>query len=354
MNAEKQFKRWMRILIVLFIGLFVYIITADRYAPLTTEGRVLGHVVQIAPEVTGKITKVLVTNNQRVSKGEPLFTVDDRKYQIALEKAQLSLKSAYEQEATLYSQREAARANISRAQANFDNAHREHQRLQKLSHKRVVSQSAVDDALAQDQIARASLRAEQQNLKVIESQLGPAPGQSTAVLAAINQVARAELDLTNTQILAPSDGVITNLQLEPGTLATVNAPLLTFIPSGSLWLSGDFREKSVASVDSNYAALVTFDALPGKIYHFTVSSRDFGVSTAQQRANGSLTQVASNNRWVRDAQRTRINLTQNEPLPESLFVGSRATVALYPKDDSFWTTMANAQIRVASWFHFIY
>ena len=62
-----------------------------------------------------------------------LFTIDDRKYKIALEQAELSLQSAYEKEATLYSQREAALANIARAQATFDNAHREYNRLLTLS-----------------------------------------------------------------------------------------------------------------------------------------------------------------------------------------------------------------------------
>ncbi|PSW14658.1 multidrug transporter [Photobacterium rosenbergii] len=354
MNADKQFRIWMRTLIVLFIVLFAYVITADRYAPITTEGRVQGYVVQVAPEVSGKITQVLVVNNQQVRAGDPLFNIDDRKYQIELEKAKLSLKSAYEKEATLYSQREAALANISRAEANYINSHREYLRLQKLSNRKVISQSQLDNAQAQDRVAKATLLAEEQNLKVIESQLGRAKGESTAVLTARNQVERAELDLSNTVVVAPSDGVVTNLQLEEGTTANVNSPLLTFVPSGSLWLAADFREKSVAAINQHYSALVAFDANPGEVYPFSISSRDYGVAAAQQRPDGFLTEVASNNRWVRDAQRTRINLTTDKPLPQSLFVGSRATVVVYPQTDSFWATMARVQIKLASWFHFIY
>ena len=354
MNADKQFRIWMRTLIVLFIVLFAYVITADRHAPITTEGRVLGYVVQVAPEVSGKITQVQVVNNQLVRAGDPLFYIDDRKYQIALEKAKLSLKSAYEKEATLYSQREAALANISRAEANYINNHREYLRLQKLSNRKVISQSQLDNAQAQDRVAKATLRAEEQNLNVIESQLGKVKGESTAVLTAKNQVKRAQLDLSHTVVVAPSDGVVTNLQLEEGTTANVNSPLLTFVPSGSLWLAADFREKSVAAINQHYSALVTFDATPGEVYPFSISSRDYGVSAAQQRPNGFLTEVASNNRWVRDAQRTRINLTSDKSLPQSLFVGSRATVVVYPQTDKFWATMARIQIKLASWFHFIY
>ncbi|WP_274791685.1 HlyD family secretion protein [Vibrio harveyi] len=354
MTADHKFKHWMRTLIVLFIVLFFYIIIADRHAPITTEGRVQGYVVQVAPEVSGKVTDVLIENNQSVHQGDVLFKIDDRKYKIALEQAKLSLQSAYEKEATLYSQREAAQANIARAEATYNNAHREYTRLQKLSKQKVISQSTLDNAYAQNQVSRAALKAEQQNLKVIEAQLGDKKGQSTAVRIAQNGIEKAQLDLANTAVMAPSDGVVTNLQLEVGTMANTNMPMLTFVPTGSMWVAADFREKSVAGVDKNYHAMVAFDANPDSVYDFDLSSRDYGVAAAQQTPNGALTKVEVNNRWVRDAQRTRVNLTSQEALPSSLFVGSRATIVLYPDNSPFWELMAQAQIHLASWFHFIY
>ncbi len=354
MTADHKFKYWMRTLVVLFIMLFFYIIIADRHAPITTEGRVQGYVVQIAPEVSGKVTNVFIDNNQSVHKGDVLFKINDQKYTIALEQAELSLQSAYEKEASLYSQREAALANIARAEATYNNAHREYARLQKLSEQKVISQSTLDNAFAQNQVSLAALKAEQQNVKVIEAQLGDKKGQSTAVRIAKNGIEKAQLDLTNTAVLAPSDGVVTNLQLEVGTMANNNMPLLTFVPTGSMWVAADFREKSVAGVSKEYHAMVTFDANPGFVYDFELSSRDYGVAVAQQTPNGALTKVEVNNRWVRDAQRTRVNLTSEEALPSSLFVGSRATIVLYPNNSSFWAMMAQVQIYLASWFHFIY
>ncbi|EDP58004.1 HlyD family secretion protein [Vibrio sp. AND4] len=354
MTADHKFKHWMRTLIVLFVVLFFYIIIADRHAPLTTEGRVQGYVVQVAPEVSGKVVDVVIGNNQAVHKGDMLFKIDNRKYKIALEQAELSLQSAYEKEATLYSQREAALANIARAQATYNNAHSEYSRLQKLLKQKVISQSNLDNAYAQNQVSQATLKAEQQNLKVIEAQLGDKKGQSTAVRIAKNGIEKAQLDLTNTTVLAPSDGVVTNLQLEVGTMANTNMPLLTFVPTGSMWIAADFREKSVAGVNQDYHALVAFDANPGSVYDFNLSSRDYGVAAAQQTPNGALTKVEVNNRWVRDAQRTRVNLTSKDALPPALFVGSRATIVLYPDNSPFWTLMAQVQIYLASWFHFVY
>ncbi|EEX94237.1 putative secretion protein [Vibrio orientalis CIP 102891 = ATCC 33934] len=354
MTADHKFKRWMRTLIVLFIALFFYITTADRHAPITTEGRVQGYVVQLAPEVSGKVTDIFVANNQQVSEGDVLFQVDAHKYQIALQQAELSLQSAYEKEATLYSQREAALANITRAQATYDNAHREYARLQKLSKQKVISQSNLDAAYAQNQVARAALKAEKQSLKVIEAQLGESVGQSTAVRLAKNGLEKAQLDVSNTKVIAPSDGVITNLQLEIGSMANINMPIITFVPTGSLWVTADFREKSVAKLSDDYRAVVAFDAYPGETYPFDIASQDYGVLTAQQTPNGALTKVEVNNRWVRDAQRTRINLDSEAALPSALFIGSRATIVLYPESNPFWHFMAEVQIHIASWFHFIY
>ena len=354
MSAEKTFKRWMGSLILLFVLLFAYIIVSDRYAPMTSEGRVQSYVVQISPEITGTVTKVHVANNQSMKKGDVLISVDRRKFEIAYEKAKLSLRSAFDQENTLYSQREAAQAKISRAQATYDNAEIEYSRIKKLFQQELVSKSQLDNAYADFQVSSANLTAEKENLNVIESQLGEERGQSTPVRIARNNIEQAELDLNHTEILAPSDGVVTNLQVQKGTTANSNRPILTFVPTKTMWVTADFREKSLANSSTGSAALVTFDAFPGQVYNFRLSSRDFGISAVQQAPDGTLARVEVNNRWVRDAQRIRVNFNAQDAMPSNLFVGSRATVVIYPEDSGFWSFMAGAQIKLISWFHFIY
>ncbi|MEF1221118.1 HlyD family secretion protein, partial [Photobacterium damselae] len=128
----------------------------------------------------------------------------------------------------------------------------------------------------------------------------------------------------------------------------------TFIPTDNMWVSADFREKATALINDKSAAYVTYDALPGEVFDFKIASRDFGVSSAQQNPNGQLTTVEVNNRWVRDAQRIRVNLVSEEPMPKQLFVGSRATVVIYPTENPIWQFMASAEIWIASVFHYIY
>lgn len=352
-NSQTTFHRWMRCLIIVFILVITYVIISDRYVPLTSESRVQGYVVQIAPQVSGTITQVAVQNNQTVTKGELLFRIDDQKYLLAVDQAQVALEQAHQQEQSLYAQTSVAKANIATSQANYNNAHSDFNRISQLAKKKLVSASMRDNAYAKNQTTQANLDAAKQQAVVIETQLGAKRGQSTVVLAAENTLAQAKLNLSYTQVIAPSNGIITNLQVDIGTMANTNQPILTFIPTNSMWVTADFREKSTAKFSKHSAAYVAYDALPGQVFPLTIKSRDFGVAAAQQIANGHLAAMTTSNRWVRDAQRVRVNFTSQQPLPPQLFVGSRATVIVYPQQP-IWQLLAKIEIHLASVLHFIY
>ena len=354
MQEKKVFSRCLATLVIIFIVSFVYLIISDRHAPFTTEGRVYGHVVQIASEVTSRVTDVHIENNEQVKKGDILFTLDSQKFEIALEQAELALQSAQENERALHAQKRAAAANITRVEASLKNANSEYQRISKLAQQQAVSASTLDSIKKQFQVVSAELEIEKQNLEMLNAQLDTKQGTTTEVLIAQSRLEQAKLDLRNTVVRSPSDGTVTNLRLETGTIANANTPLLTFVAEGSFWVAADFREKSVSRVTRDFKALVTFDAYPGKVFKYKVASRDMGVSAGHQNPNGTLTQIDVNNRWVRDAQRTRINLDTNVALPDSLFIGSRASLTLYSGENKFWQFIARTRIRLISWFHFIY
>ncbi len=354
MTDKAKFLRLIRILCILFLVSFFYIISADRFAPLTTEGRVHGHVIQVAPEVSGLVTSVEIENNIDVKEGDTLFTIDSRQYEIALEQAELNLELAKERQMALYAQKRAAEASVKRALSSYKNALSDYKRIDELAKKQVVSQSVLDESVKNYEYVSSSLEIEKQNLLAINAQIGNKHGAITEVRIAKSVVENAKLNFENTIVRAPSDGVVTNLRLNVGTLVNAHAPLISLIPNSSMWLAADFREKSVAMVDSKYKAIVAFDAYPGEVYHYNVATRDKGVASAHQYPDGMLTDIQVNNRWIRDAQRTRINLEDDTPLPESLFVGSRVSMVLYSGESKFWQLIANIRIRLVSVLHYIY
>lgn len=352
--AEQKFKQWMRILIVLFLIVTAYLVMADRLTPLTTQSKVQGFVVQISPEVSGRVVEVNHTNNQLVKQGELLFKIDDEKYQLAVQKAEIGLAQAREQEASLVADIEAARSNVKTTQVTADNANREYHRIKRLAKSGAVSASGLDSAVTKRDQAAANFMASKQKLHALEVKLGKGDGQSSAVLSAKNALKQALLNLENTQVIAQSEGIITNMQLHVGLFASANQPLLTSIPTDSLWISADYREKATSEMNRGMYAEVAYDALPGEVFPLLVESRDYGVASAQQKANGQLSTVEVSNRWVRDAQRVRVNLISEEAISPRLFVGSRATVIIYTSGNTVIDYIGHSLITMISYLHYIY
>jgi multidrug resistance efflux pump len=169
--AEKKFKQWMRILIVLFLIVTAYLVVADRLTPLTTQSKVQGFVVQISPEVSGRIVEVNHTNNQLVKKGERLFKIDDEKYQLAVQKAEIALAQTKEQEASLVADIEAAKSNVKTTKITADNANREYHRIKRLAKSGAVSVSGLDSAVTKRDQAAANFMASKQKLHALEVKL---------------------------------------------------------------------------------------------------------------------------------------------------------------------------------------
>ena len=81
---------WVVLLIILSL---VWYLMADRYTPYTQQARVQAFIVPVAAEVSGRVTKVHVRNNQDVKAGELLFEVNPEQYQIADERTRADLTS---------------------------------------------------------------------------------------------------------------------------------------------------------------------------------------------------------------------------------------------------------------------
>src|SRR5262245_17304061 len=86
-NARDPVRRWTLIILGVIIAVFLYSIIADRMTPYTSQAIVQAYVVRVAPEVSGRVLEVGVTDNQKVKAGELLFRIDPEPYEIALAQA---------------------------------------------------------------------------------------------------------------------------------------------------------------------------------------------------------------------------------------------------------------------------
>ena len=355
MTPDKHFNRWMKRALALFAVIFVYIVVTDVTIPMTSYATVQRPVISIAPQVSGEVIKVAVHNNQTVKQGDLLFAINPQDYQLAVQKAELELRKAYQSQATLHANIAEADANIAASKFELAEAERELNRLKSLQNKNMVSEQSVDQAHTQMKAAQANLKAAQAKKSAIQIALGEDDQNNLDIHTAQNNLNDAKLDLERTRIRAPMDGIVSNLQLMQGMLAQSNQALLSLVVSGKDRITADFREKSIANVQPGTRALMVFDALPGQVFEGRLSSRDFGIAQGQTLANGVLATPDDSDRWVRDAQRIRTYIQQNdETLPDTLISGSKATIMLMRSDSSILQAIGALQMHIVSALHYVY
>jgi multidrug resistance efflux pump len=351
MTPDQQFKRWIKWAMACFILVFGYFLLADIKMPLTPQAMATRVVTKMAPQVSGKVVEVAVVNNQHVKQGDLLFMLDPAPFELAVEQARLALDQAEQQNRQLDATLNAAAADFSSLQTQTAQKQREAERIDTLYRRHMVSEQQKDDADSAARTARANLLASQARMEQASVNRGLAGDDNLLLRQARNRLAQAELNLTYSQVHASQDGIITNLQLKPGSVATAGAPLLALV-SEQVDVIADFREKSLRNITPQSRALVAFDGEPGRLYPARVASLDAGVSAGQFDANGLLANPIESDRWVRDAQRLRLHLTLDQ-LPAHLPAGARATVQLLP-DNALSALFARGQIRLLSLLHYIY
>ena len=354
MTPDETFSRYVRLSLIGFVIVFIYYLIADIYLPVTPQARVYHPVVQISPQINGRVVKVLVSNNQQVKAGDVLFSIDQGPYTLALEQAELMLDDAKLQNKRLDTNVKAIEANISAAKAKQHEQKLLKNRGEQLYQNNSISEQALESIRANFEASRANEAALTAQLAEAVLARGESGEHNLAIRHAANKLAQAELNLSYTQVRSLSDGVVTNLQLLEGAYALAGNPLLAIVAKKAD-LVADFREKSLLNMKPGSLARVVFDSRPGEVYNAKIMTFEAGVSNGQLSANGMLSITETSNRWVRDAQRQRIHLKliNDEELITKMPSGSRATVQLLP-ESIIGQWFGAAQIRFISWLHYIY
>ncbi|WP_313651922.1 HlyD family secretion protein [Pantoea sp.] len=254
-------------------------------SPWTRDGKVRAELVDITPEVSGRITRLQVRDNQFVHRGDPLLTLDPVPWQIALDNAA---------------------AQLSKAQADLAKAQHEFNRRNGLPHN-VISAEDLDAARLSAGAAAASAKAAQAEWE------------------------RARWNLQQTTLTAPVDGWVTNLTLRPGNYASAGTPLFALVDGHSWYVMGYFEETKLRHIQAGAAAQVVLYSngmqLQGKVDSIGRAIYDQSIETD----SGLVPDIKPNVPWVRLAQRVPVRIRLN-PLPASadLVAGTSCTITIQP------------------------
>jgi multidrug resistance efflux pump len=343
---------------IVLVAIVAVLIKYWDYAtnPWTRDGQVRAQVIQITPRVSGPIVKLPILDNQMVKAGDLLFEIDPRTFEASLEQARAQLDETGDNIQALFQQVEAAKAKVDESRAAVTQAQSsineirseiekdkaEYDRQRELLPRKATSQKAVDRAKANYEVsveqrktavaglaqAQASLLMSEANLAEAKANLGAAGDANASIRVARAAVRQAELDLEFTQVRAPVDGYITNLNLRLGSQAVANQPTLALVDVNSFWICGFFKETAIGKIGEGVKAVVTLMAYQDAPLEGYVDSIGWGI--AQQDGSTGfelLPTVSPTFEWIRLAQRVpvRIHLT-NVPKEVKLRVGTTCSV----------------------------
>jgi membrane fusion protein (multidrug efflux system) len=287
--------------------------------------------VEISSQVQGPVQRLYVSENQPVKAGDPLFDIDPTPYRLALDKAdaqfRLAMQSVSQQSAAVA----AAEAQVVQRKAELRNAEDNFRRTQRLVTQGFLSKQGGESARTQMTTAAAALRAAEANLEQAKSALGTAGNDNASVRAAEAAAAQARLDLQNTHVAAPTDGVVTNISLRPGNIVQPGTPLFVIISNRGYWVDANFKETELKRIRAGEKVTIDVDMYPDHRFHGVVESVSGGSGTAfsllpPQNATGN---------WVKVTQRVPVKIRVIDPDPRyPLRVGTTATVKVAVDGDA--------------------
>jgi multidrug resistance efflux pump len=258
-------------------------------APWTRDGHVRADVVQVAPDVSGFVTEVMVHDNQHVQRGDVIFRIDRARFALALQQAD---------------------AIVAGRRASLDEANLDLNRYRALTTD-AVSQQKQEQVLSTQQQAQA------------------------AYDQAVADRAVAQLNLDRSEVRASVNGIITNMDLRPGVYVTAGKGVMALVDTDTLRVEGYFEETKLSRIHVGDRVRIRLmgDSIPltGHVESIAAGIED------RDRAEGAslLANVNPTFNWVRLAQRVPVRIAlDGTPDPGRLVAGRSATVEVIGREAS--------------------
>lgn len=335
MSVDSRRRKVLLSLVVMFAALLV-IVGAFKYhdrSPQTRHAVVRANIISLAPEVSGSIVEVVVTDNQPVKKGQLLLRIDPRPYQLAVDKATVDLSSAQQQVSQLEAAVKSAQANVTAAQTRYEYSQKEMSRVQRLWQQKTLSQSTYDQSQRDVNVAYSDLQAARSKLAQATAQLGGAGDNNTLLRAARVALEKAQLDLDRTRLYAAADGYVSSVNIHSGDFAQVGKPVIAQVDAEHMWVEGAFSETDLGKIQAGMPAKVTLMAYQNRVLTGHVDSIGRAMDPQDMGSGSSLIpNLPKVFDWVRLAQNIPVKVVLDQrPEDIQILPGLTATVNLLAK-----------------------
>jgi len=312
--------------IVVAIAASWWYLTTGRYVE-TDDAYIQAARTMISSDVAGRVLAVEVHDNEQVKKGQVLFRIDPQTYQLTVDRDRADLAAARLQINALKATYRQKLADEKAAEDTLGYQQREFDRAKRLLGSGVASQAQFDQAQNALQIARQRVASTQHDIGNTVAQLSGNPTISVNDLPTVQRaqaaLGLAEVDLADTVIRAPSDGIVTKVeQLQVGDYITASTPVFSMM-SKYVWVEANFKETELTHMRIGQEATVWVDTYPDVEFKARVQSMSPGTGLTfsllpPENATGN---------WVKVVQRLPVRLAIEGSHPNHpLHAGLSATV----------------------------
>ena len=257
------------------IIVFAAVVLAFIFAPApdvwTDDAYITAHYATIAPRIAGQVASVDVDDNQPVSAGQVLATIDDRDFRASLAAAEANLErdmarlaeasaSVTRQPAVVeqaQTQNPSAAAQLAFAQANQKRYRNLAATGAGTTQERQQADQQVQQAQSSLDQSRAATDAAKRQIPILEAQRAAAQATVKADQAQVDQ---ARLNLSYTRILAPLEGMVGQRTVQVGNYVGPGAPLMSVVPLDRVYIEANYREVALRHVLPGQRVTIHVDA----------------------------------------------------------------------------------------------
>jgi multidrug resistance efflux pump len=289
LRAQKTRAQWPRVMMTFVAVTFALVLAGELWwhymrAPWTRDGRVRAETVEIASDVSGRVTDLRVIDNQVVHKGDILFIVDPDSYRFALAEAEAAVQSS---------------------KVDLENKKELAERRKRLDTGAVISK---------------------EELQTYANSAAQAAATYQQALAARDV---AKLNMSRTTVSSPANGYVTNLHLRVGDYAMAGASKLSVLDSDSFWVAGYFEETKLPRIQVGHFARIKLMGV-GPDIEGHVESISSGIADPNAGGTGAgLANVDPIFTWVRLAQRIPVRIHMDRiPQGVKVVAGQTCTVVV--------------------------
>ncbi len=271
----------------------VHYLLVGQYIIATDDAYIEADSAILAPKISGYVSAVLVKDNQPVTKGQLLATIDDQDYQAALASTTGDVAAAQatvQADAALLALQQAkiaaAQAQVAADQARLNFAGQNQGRYARASAGGATTQQAIAQAMTDTATAKAALAADEANLLAAQRQVNVLNAQAAAAAAGLTQAqaraTQASLNLGHTRITAPFDGVITNKTVAAGDYLQPGTQIMAVVPLTQVYVQANYKETQITRLQPGQPVTIGVDGYPD--LHVTGTVESIAPSSGQEFA----------------------------------------------------------------------